>query len=157
MSNLKQLLMASKMYSDDNDRTLVPARAGAYTWCVLLQGYMKSDKLLKCPEETKGQTVAGSQDLPHSYGINYNLTYNAGTGAPFTYGMSGINRSTTDMLLFFDMKPSAAAMGSSYTTSSLTRMDARHGDRCGVGFLDGHAKMVKPKGTEKPVNMWLPS
>lgn len=156
MSNLKQLVMAAKMYTDDNDRTLVPAKAGASTWCVLLQGYMKSDKIVKCPEENKGQTVAASEDLPHSYGINYNLTYNYGTGLPFVYSMSGVNR-TTDLLLFFDMKPSAAAMGSSYYTSGTSRMDPRHGETCGVGFLDGHGRMMKPKATEQPVNMWMPS
>lgn len=155
MSNLRQLVMATKMYSDDNDRKLVPAKAGAYTWCVLLQGYMKNDKIIKCPEEGKGQTVASSEDLAHSYGINYNLTYNYGSGAPFVYGMSGINR-TTDLLLFFDMKQSAAAMGSSYNTNGTSRMDERHGDQCGVGFLDGHAKMMKLKDTDKPL-MWMPS
>ena len=156
MSNLRQLLMAQKMYSDDCDRTLVPARAGGVTWCVLLQPYLKSDKIIGCPADDKGQTMTNSEDLKHSYGINYNLTYNLANGLPFVYGMSGINR-TTDLLLFFDMKASAAAAGSSYSTSGLTRLDARHSDRCGVGFLDGHGQMLLPKTTEKPVNMWLPS
>jgi prepilin-type N-terminal cleavage/methylation domain-containing protein/prepilin-type processing-associated H-X9-DG protein len=155
MSNLRQLVMAQKLYSDDNDRTLVPARAAGYTWCVLLQPYMKSDKLIVCGEDDKPQQAAGSEDLPHSYGINYNLTYNTSYGTPFVYSMSSLNR-TSDLLLFFDMKPSAQAMGSSYYTSGLTRLDTRHGDRCGIGFLDGHGKMMLPKTTERPVNMWLP-
>ncbi|MEN6301442.1 MAG: H-X9-DG-CTERM domain-containing protein [Armatimonadia bacterium] len=37
----------------------------------------------------------------------------------------------------------------------LTRVDPRHAGRCGVAFLDGHVKMVLPKETEKPVNMWM--
>jgi prepilin-type N-terminal cleavage/methylation domain-containing protein/prepilin-type processing-associated H-X9-DG protein len=153
-SNLRQLLMAQKMYADDCDRTLVPARSAGYTWCVLLQPYMKNGGILVCPEDDKPQQTPNCNDLPHSYGINYNLTFNT-SSRPFVFRMSGINR-TTDLLLFFDMKSSAQAMGSSYYTSLLSRMDARHNDRCGVGFLDGHAKMLLPKATERPVNMWVP-
>lgn len=156
LSNLHQLALAQKMYCDDNDRVLVPARAGSPTWCVILQPYLKSTQLLRCPEEGEGQTVAGAEDLPHSYGINYNLTYNLASGAPFVYGMSGVN-TPSETLIFFDLKQSAAAMGSSYYQSGLSRLDARHGDLCGVVFLDGHAKALKPKVTEKPKNLWLPS
>jgi prepilin-type N-terminal cleavage/methylation domain-containing protein/prepilin-type processing-associated H-X9-DG protein len=154
VTNLRQLAMAQKMYSDDHDRTLVPGRAGVYTWCVLLQPYMKNDKIICCPQDDAPQKVSGCEDLPHSYGINYNLTYNTGTGAPFVYGMSGIN-TPSDLIIFFDMKSSAAAMGSSYYLSGISRMDARHSDLCGVVFLDGHGKMLRPKATEKPTNLWL--
>jgi len=154
VSNLRQLYMAQKMYSDDYDRTLVPARAGTVTWCNILQPQMKNKDILLCPEDHTPQTVPNTDDLPHGYGINYNLTYNAG-GTPFVFSMSGITH-TTDLLLFFDMKPSANGMGASYITHRLTRMDARHTNRCGIVFLDGHAKMMLPSDTEKPTNMWLP-
>ncbi|HUS80191.1 MAG TPA: prepilin-type N-terminal cleavage/methylation domain-containing protein, partial [Armatimonadota bacterium] len=56
VSNLRQLVDAARMYADDHDRRLVPARTGGapapsrgYTWCVLLQPYMKSEQLLICP------------------------------------------------------------------------------------------------------------
>jgi prepilin-type N-terminal cleavage/methylation domain-containing protein/prepilin-type processing-associated H-X9-DG protein len=153
-SNLRQLFMAQKMYSDDCDRMLVPARAGTVTWCQILQPQMKSKQIIVCPEDHEPQTVSNTQDLPHSYGINYALTYNT-SGQPFVFSMSSLNR-TSDLLLFFDMKPSAKAMGSSYVSSRLTRMDTRHGGRCGAAFLDGHAKMMLPDATTKPVNMWLP-
>jgi prepilin-type N-terminal cleavage/methylation domain-containing protein/prepilin-type processing-associated H-X9-DG protein len=161
VSNLRQTLLAQKMYSDDFDRLLVPARAldgtgnlGS-TWCVLLQPYMKSTQLLICAEDKQPQVVANSTDLPHSYGINYAFTYNVGAvGVPFVYGMSAINR-TSDALLFFDMVPTALAMGSSYVSNRVSRMDTRHGGRCDVGFLDGHAKSLIPQQTVTPVNLWL--
>ncbi len=153
-SNLRQLVMAHKMYSDDCDRTLVPARAGSFTWCAILEPNMKSKELVLCPEDHSPQQVSGTTDLPHGYGINYGLTYNTAS-QPFVYSMSSISR-TTDLLLFFDMKPSANAMGSSYYSHRLTRLDARHSHRCGCAFLDGHAKMLLPNDTVKPVNMWLP-
>ncbi len=154
LSNLRQLYMAQKMYSDDYDRTLVPARAGLYTWSVILQSHLKNDRILICPEDQAPQTVSGLYDLPHSYGINYNLTFNT-TSQPFVYSMSTLTR-TTDLLLFFDMKSSAQAMGASYYTHRLTRLDARHNGLCGFAFLDGHVKMLKPEETIRSVNMWLP-
>lgn len=154
MSNLRQLYMAQKMYSDDYDRTLVPARSGFVTWCQTLQPQMKDDEIIKCPEDDSPQSVKDTVDLPHSYGINYNLTFNT-SGEPFVFSMSSLDR-TTDLLIFFDMKPSAKAMGSSYIAHGLTRMDTRHGGRCGIAFLDGHAKPLLPQQTVKPVNMWLP-
>lgn len=162
ISNLRQLTQAQKMYSDDNDRTLVPARTWGgdrsslgNTWCLLLQPYMKSTQILLCGEDDKPQTVSGSTDLPHSYGINYNLTFNtAYTGGPFVYKMGSIQR-TSDLLMFFDLVPSANAMGASYYSGGVARMAARHQDKCGVGFLDGHVKMMNPKDTAGSVNMWL--
>ena len=68
--------------------------------------------------------------------------------------MSALN-DVSNLILFFDLKPGQNAMGSSYTTNRLTRMDPRHAGRCGVAFLDGHVKMVLPKETEKPANMWM--
>lgn len=156
ISNLRQLAQAQKLYSTDYDRTLVPARAGTVTWCQLLQPQMKNDKIILCPEEKKGQKVTGMNDLSHSYGINYGLTFNSSSLVPYTFKMSNLN-DTSSLLLFFDMKASANAMGSSYVSHRLTRMDTRHANRCGVSFLDGHAKMMFPKETEKPVNMWNPN
>lgn len=162
VSNLRQLTAAARMYADDYDRTLVPARAGGsptslgYTWCRLLQSYIKDDKVIICPEDGQPQQAAKSDDLPHSYGINYNLTFNTGYALPLVLTMGAINNTST-VLLFFDMKPSAQAMGSSYSTSRLTRVDDRHAGRCGVGFLDGHVKMMLPKETEMPTNQWLPN
>lgn len=154
ISNLRQLAQAQRIYSDDYDRTLVPARAGTVTWCELLQPQMKNDKIILCPEETDGQKVTGLTDLKHSYGINYNLTFNSSWSAPYTYKMSALN-DTSSLIMFFDLKSGQNAMGSSYTTNRLTRVDPRHAGRCGVAFLDGHVKMVLPKETEKPVNMWM--
>jgi prepilin-type N-terminal cleavage/methylation domain-containing protein/prepilin-type processing-associated H-X9-DG protein len=154
MSNLRQLVMAHKMYSDDHDRTIVPARAGSITWCQILQPQIKNDQIIICPEDDTPQIVTGTTDLPHSYGINYSLAFNT-AGSPFVWSMSSIDR-TSDLLLFFDMKPDANAMGASYLTHRLSRVSTRHRGRCGIGFLDGHAKPMLPDDTTRPVNMWIP-
>jgi prepilin-type N-terminal cleavage/methylation domain-containing protein/prepilin-type processing-associated H-X9-DG protein len=162
ISNVRQILMAQRMYSDDNDRTLVPARAGTapgtsgYTWCILLQPYIKNTDLLICTSDENPTTATNHTDLPHSYGINYALTQNTSSmGGGFVRSMSTIHR-TTDLLLFFELKSSAQATGASYTSHRLSRVDPRHSERAVFGFLDGHAKALLPAETEQPVNMWMP-
>jgi len=163
LSNLKQLLAAAALYNQDYDRTLVPARAGqapdslGYSWCLLLQSYLKNEDILKCPLDPKGQTAKRTTDLPHSYGINYNLTFNTGglSSAPYTYRLSALEE-VSEKVLFFDLKPGLQVMGASYTTHQLSRVDARHFDQAAFGFLDGHAKVMPPKKTEQPKNLWVP-
>jgi len=146
LSNLHQLLAASGMYLSDYDRRLVPARVGTggpdpdKTWCVLLRPYLGDDRLVRCPVDEHPQYVSNCTDLAHSYGINYDLTYLSG-GSVLSWAMAAIPR-TADLVLFFDMKSSAQAMGSGYQLYRVSRLDPRHLQRTGVGFLDGHAKAL---------------
>jgi len=160
-SNVKQLVQATRMYADDHDRRLVPARAGGapspsrgYTWCVLLQPYMSNQQVLICPEDPDPRPSAQSTCLPHSYGINYLLTFNTGwgAGAP-AMSMTHVSQHA-QTILFFDMKSDLEQMGSSYTAHRLSRVAPRHAGRATFGFLDGHAKAYLPEQTVSPVNMW---
>ena len=162
-SNIKQLVQAARMYADDHDRRLVPGRiTGApspsrgYTWCVQLQPYMKNEQILICAEDPEPMPSAQSTCLPHSYGINYQLTYNIGWGAGSMVRSITQLREQPATILFFDMKSEIEQMGSSYTSHRLSRVATRHGERAVFGFLDGHAKSYLPEQTARPVNMWAP-
>ncbi len=163
LSNLRQLLAAAVLYSQDYDRRLVPARAGTapdslgYSWCILLQPYLKNEDILKCPLDAKGQTAKRTTDLPHSYGINYNLTFNprGSSSGPYAYCLSAVGE-VSEKLLFFDLTPGVETMGARYTPHQLLRVDARHFDQAAFGFLDGHAKVMPPSSTHQPKNLWLP-
>ena len=162
MSNLKQLYQASKMYCEDHDRRLVPARVWTpggptlgITWCILLQPYIKNEQILTCPLDEAPQTAKNSTDLPHSYGINYGLTYLTGFGADhLARSMSTLER-TSDLILFFDMKPSAQAMGASWTAHRVSRVDPRHHEQANVAFLDGHVKGYLPDAVNN-ARLWNP-
>lgn len=162
MSNLKQLYQASKMYCDDHDRRLVPARVWTpggltlgITWCVLLQTYMKNEQILTCPLDDSPQTAKNSTDLPHSYGINYGLTYLTGFGANhLARSMSTLER-TSDLILFFDMKPSAQAMGASWVSHRVSRVDPRHHEQANFAYLDGHVKSHPPDAVND-ARLWNP-
>ena len=162
VSNVRQLLQASTMYVSDHDRRLVAARlytGGSRlgtTWCVALQPYIRNESILICPSDAAPQTVSNSDDLPHSYGINYDLTYVTGFGATnVAWAMSALPR-TSDLVLFFDMKSTAGAMGSGYTANRVSRVDDRHLKKAIVGYLDGHAKPQAAKEIDA-VKFWNPS
>ncbi len=162
MSNLKQIYGAAKMYCEDHNRRLVPARVWTpggptlgITWCVLLQPYMKNEQILTCPLDDRPQMAKNSTDLPHSYGINYGLTFTTGFGADhLARSMSSISR-TSDLILFFDMKSEAEAMGSSWIAHRVSRVDFRHADQANFAFLDGHVKSYRPEGVDD-TTMWNP-
>lgn len=163
MSNLKQIYQAAKMYCDDNNRRLVPAKVftpGPHplygtTWCVLLQPYMKNTEILTCPLDSEPQTAKNSNDLPHSFGINYDLTYTTGLAPDhLARSMSSLSR-TSDLILFFGMKSEAQAMGSSWIANRVSRIALRHADQANIAFLDGHVKAYPPKAVDNS-KMWNP-
>lgn len=149
VSNLAQLCKAHRMYSDDHDRTVVPARTRVVatgtqgiTWCVLLQPYMQSEQILICPEDASPAATARSVCLPHSYGINYLLAYNATWGArPFTAKISHVRR-PSEVILFFELSGRAEAMGADYYEHRLGSLDPRHNGMGNFAFLDGHIKTL---------------
>lgn len=161
-AHLRQLAQAARMYAQDHDQRLVPARArGApapsrgYTWCILLQPHIRNEDILVCPNDSDPQPSAQSTCLPHSYGINYHLAYNVGWGAgSLTRKLTHV-KGHSEIILFFDMKGEVAQMGSSYLTHRLSRVAARHEGLAQFVFLDGHVKGLKPEATVDPVNMWV--
>jgi prepilin-type N-terminal cleavage/methylation domain-containing protein/prepilin-type processing-associated H-X9-DG protein len=118
LSNMKQIGMATRMYSSDYDEVLVPLylysqhpsegllpRGTAYTqqYPDLLQPYVKSNDVFVCPNwsaiHTNGRTLfppgvgAGFQQLKWSYGGNNWHFFPNGSGAPpELYGTMGVNR-----------------------------------------------------------------
>ncbi len=162
ISQVKQLLAASQMYCSDHGRRLVPARNWdnsqgtlGVTWCVLLQPYLASEQIIICPVDGAPQTARNSTDLPHSYGINYSLTYLTGFGQEhLARSMSSLERAS-ELILFFDMKSSVGAMGSSYVSHRLSRVAFRHDDWASFGFLDGHAKPRREAQVDDG-KLWMP-
>jgi prepilin-type N-terminal cleavage/methylation domain-containing protein/prepilin-type processing-associated H-X9-DG protein len=162
IANVKQLVQASSMYASDYGRRLVPARMYTggtglgTTWCVTLQPYLHNQQILVCPMDQEPQTVSNSNDLPHSYGINYDLTYNTGYGSTnLAWAMSAL-ATTSGLVLFFDMTDGAGAMGSEYAANRVSLVAGRHPTKAIVGFLDGHAKPQSPSEIDG-TQFWEPT
>jgi len=163
VAHLRQLVQAARMYAQDHDRRLVPARArGApapsrgYTWCVLLQPYIRNEDILICPNDPDPKPSQQSTCLPHSYGINYELTYGVGVGAGnLTRSLTHVHEHSRQ-ILFFEMKSEVEQMGTSWIAHGTSRIATRHNGLAEFAFLDGHVKGLKPEATVAPVNMWVP-
>jgi len=162
VAHLRQLVQAARMYAQDYDQRLVPARAyGApapsrgYTWCILLQPHIHNEDILICPNDPDPQPSAQSTCLPHSYGINYHLAYSVGWGGGGPASKLTHIRGHSEIIVFFDMKSEVAQMGASYVAHGLSRVAARHEGLAEFAFLDGHVKGLKPEATIDPVNMWV--
>jgi prepilin-type N-terminal cleavage/methylation domain-containing protein/prepilin-type processing-associated H-X9-DG protein len=162
VTQISQLCKAARLYAEDNDRTLVPARTAVastgtkgITWCVLLQPYLQSEKILICPDDPAPQASDQSTCLPHSYGINYSLAYNTALGSyPFTLSLGQVSR-VSDLILFFELKGAVAQMGSGYYANGLSRVDFRHHQVGNFAFLDGHVKGLRADAVKNPL-YWDP-
>lgn len=161
-SNLRQLAQAVRMYADDNDRRLPPARTYlpgndtlGETWCVTMQPYIRSGEIIVCPTDSAPQLAMRSTDLPHSYGINYLLTFNATwDDYPMTASLSSLN-ALSNLIIFFDLKSTSQTMGSSYTAQRVSQVAGRHNGRACFSFLDGHAKAMPVSAVDSPA-YWNP-
>lgn len=163
VSNTRQIVAAARMYASDYDLRLPPAMTrGApapqrgYSWCVLMQPYMKSEQILVCPSDPQARATETLVCLPHSYGMNFRLTYNTAFGwnpGPLTSKLT-TTQEHSRRILVFDLTGGTDLPGSSFMVHRLSRVDARHGERAIFGFLDGHAAALRPDETVQPTNMW---
>ncbi len=162
-SNSRQIVAAARMYASDYDLRLAPAMTrGApapdrgYTWCVLLQPYIENERILSCPNDPEPRPTAGLVCLPHSYGMNFRLTYNTAFGwnpGAMTSQLTNIDNQSQRVLLF-ELGGNPDLPGASFQAHRLSRVQPRHSDRAVFGFLDGHAKALTPEETVQPTNFW---
>jgi prepilin-type N-terminal cleavage/methylation domain-containing protein/prepilin-type processing-associated H-X9-DG protein len=150
VAQLAQIAKALRMYADDYDRTIVPARTAVttsgsrgMTWCVLLQPYIGSTRVLICPSDMNPRPTAQSVCYPHSYGINYLLSYNTAWGvASMVTSISQVQR-VSDIIAFFEIRGDVEAMGSGFYDHRLARLEPRHDGFGNFAFLDGHIKGLR--------------
>lgn len=92
-SNLKQLGIASAMYSQDYDERLVPAQTtGDARWAVLLGPYIKNRGFLRCPSADyslnfNGNISGPTQDVTYQDAINDPNGNAAGATYEYIYGL----------------------------------------------------------------------
>jgi prepilin-type N-terminal cleavage/methylation domain-containing protein/prepilin-type processing-associated H-X9-DG protein len=188
LSNIKQILTASLMYSQDYDERLMPSwlcntgtdaggncgnagAAGNY-WVDFVQPYSKNRQLLICPDNIEGWGVDRWDQT--QYGMNHDnigwgnsikqaqvnrpaeIIYYADTFA--TYHNNSWQAGYDRYKQFPDdpRSPSSVVAGGYYfrspgqlETGAAAWCDsvvpqARHANNCNVGYIDGHAKAIKP-------------
>jgi len=134
LSNLKQLGLAAISYAQDYDERWVRYRyPNPYYWPDKLEPYLKNTQILKC---------ASRPTVARGYGMNYNHLHG--------WALASVDY-PSEHLAFCDNHNVLAAcshvggFGDNYTPN----LDpVPHNDGVNVVFVDGHAKWMKPDGTD---------
>ena len=168
MNNMKQILLASKMYVDDNNGILVPyGIPGASTgpvvpggvnptgdraWCDSLYPYLHTTNVFDCPANMPGNVL--------NIGINLNLSdFNVplkDTTLPHPADtvyyadsqlISNPAKANVDPDVAIGMTPYSwvrfRTPNDGLYNSDPARIFNRHAGRCQMGFVDGHAQALK--------------
>lgn len=144
--NIKQVLFASNMYSDDYKDWFVINHNGTYYWPqnLIVRGYVKvkydhfnPQGPFRCPSETR---------IANQNGILYNGW--AGTHYGMNHYLGGIvatrscrrSKISYPSQVYFLGESTCASPGAGFATSNQNIYQTlRHGTTWNVGFVDGHA------------------
>lgn len=193
-SNLKQIGLGALQYSQDYDEKIVPLRwsYGAIPaanggnrpgsthvpFPVLLQPYIKSTQLFKCPSNPlnlnmwntpEAGTPAAGITIPVSYLANAGAenSDSGGPGAPRP--MTGLDSGTTSLaqipsvatvIQIIDYRSESGSgdddRGQDPDLNNNTRVENLRGHLGTTNFLfmDGHVKALKPVATGSPTCLW---
>jgi prepilin-type N-terminal cleavage/methylation domain-containing protein/prepilin-type processing-associated H-X9-DG protein len=170
VSNMKQILLAALMYTDDSKERLMAGliciQGGAsYGWWHepgnRISPYLTAREVLMCPSDS-GPNV--------DYGINYNLYSTGASGAGGCYSKGG--RSLADVktpsttIYFGDARDGCAYPGNGNVTGWGTNppgynmcgaLEPRHNRGINLGYVDGHAAWDKADRYAPgcPASLWL--
>ena len=172
-SNLKQIGLGILQYAQDYDERFPESRNAGVTlpngttpvwvpWHYVIQPYVKSYQLFKCPSNTSTGWMNNSGNLvPKSYVCNggdtsaTNMTTNFGGVRPMaeTYGASLAEIDSTSLLVLVGEHEDRADPDF-YSTSATSMTFQGHLGTTNFLFADGHVKSLKPIATGSPINMW---
>ena len=176
-SNLKQIGLGTLQYSQDYDEKVIPRRWYYATvpvgpWQVLVQPYVKSTQLFKCPSNTAADPMVGTPAapfdiaIPNSYVINAGrenaADINSGTNSPrptrsLTGGsvngvmsLAAIDNTATTILVTEQKNPSGPEL------DQITNVVDLQGHLGTTNFLyvDGHVKSLRPTATGRGTCQW---
>ena len=169
LSNVKQLLYATNMYAQDNDESVpwheLSDGANTWSWRSMILPYSKNRGLYFCPSKRDYVDPRFDGDLNDAglsqtagYGINI-AHYAAGPPSP-PYGQSlGFVGDASACILFME-SDGDYGVGPQGNGQWVPQMPGeawafRHNQGANYGFLDGHAKFLKPSALEPTGEDWL--
>jgi prepilin-type N-terminal cleavage/methylation domain-containing protein/prepilin-type processing-associated H-X9-DG protein len=169
-SNLKQIGLGIMQYTQDFDElyplrrtnniplpangTLAAVAAQSETpWHFVVQPYVKSYQLFKCPSNTATGWQDRTNDLvPRSYVASNNGTGDFGGTGPINNGVAMSQVISPAQVLMVGEHPDRHHP-EYWNNSNDTRVQNHLGNSNWL-FADGHVKALKPTATGTPINMW---
>ncbi len=183
-SNMKQIGLGLLQYAQEYDEKMVSAQAGAPNyeyWQYLVQPYLKSKDLFRCPSNTNSSTAYNktASDISNDYAGNlgfYGDPTVASTATTAQQAQQVMSRGGQSLATF--VAPSTTIMVIEYAAGNdqsglmqiaLPAGTSESGDKLFAGHLstsnylfgDGHVKSLRPFATVDPtaggsaaVNMW---
>ena len=178
-SNLKQIGLGVVQYTQDYDEKMPPAREYSDNdkpTALLIQPYVKSTQIFKCPSNTSpsfinGSEVNGVKTIPVSYQANGGGGTGTGTNdfggeRPFgdSKGVSLSSITSVATTIAYSEQAGGSTEGFLYDTTKLTGANGsdnlpnafqNHLTTTNFLFVDGHVKSLKPTATATTaINMW---
>jgi prepilin-type N-terminal cleavage/methylation domain-containing protein/prepilin-type processing-associated H-X9-DG protein len=170
-SNLKQIGLGIIQYSQDYDELTIASRTDGtinMSWPIMMQPYVKSTQLFKCPSNTRTNWMEQTNDtVANSYVANGDNeaggdTTNFGASntpgqsrravqyAPPGLSLSEFNNPATTIIIHEHNRDS----GSNRSREISALVFQNHLGMSNFLFMDGHVKALKPTATANPINMW---
>ena len=165
-SNLRQLVLGLKQYTQDNDQRLPPSGTTTPTgWTIRLNPYIKNIQILQCPSEENKWTQSGFPTATNAAALPVNdYWYNV---APTYWSGSRVARAKfpTMLIMFGDGSSggtyyyTAGDPQSNYftgTTPEQARLPVaqQHFEGSNYAFLDGHVKWIKGDTPTSSSQIW---
>ena len=177
LSNLKQIGLGLMQYTQDYDEKLPPSRQAMavgsvnnpnYPWQMMVQPYLKSYQVFKCPSNTSNNMVYWSNPTGNNGDDKIGVSYvcngtGDGNNRNFWGGDTPMNTAGNGGGASIARIKSAAQLV--LVGEVTTRQDPEYWGESDLSFInhmgmtnflfaDGHAKSQKPTATGTPVNMW---
>jgi len=152
-SNLKQLSIGLMQYTQDYDETL-PRRyfaAEAQSWRVVIQPYLKSEQVFRCPSNTANNNISLDGVMRSSYGANGQDNQNTPMNRNATVALAAIDAPAQLIMVAETTRTWSEAP---IMTNSGTSFYAGHSGMGNFAFADGHVKTMKWSATGTPANLW---
>jgi prepilin-type N-terminal cleavage/methylation domain-containing protein/prepilin-type processing-associated H-X9-DG protein len=170
-SNLKQIGLGIMQYTQDYDEKMPPSRnqaVGADTpWHWLIQPYVKSVQLFRCPSNSSNNNVNGTPrvaaNIPE---IKVSYLGNGGEEGETNFGgnrpfdenngeaLASLQNPATTLLVMETKERGDERMFGTADITSTTQTFTNHLGTTNFLFVDGHVKAMKPSATGAPINMW---
>lgn len=158
-SNLKQIALASKMYSADYDQCLTPANsvAGAnyYLFTNLLYPYVKNSQVFICSSHDPDWTLVVNPHVcvqSQTVMSNYTVNYCVSKGYTSTVSEADLTKPAESIEYADGLCPNAQPTNAATTCFGVDQTRHNKGGNC--SFYDGHVKWLPSDKLNAGSTLW---